>query len=360
MGTITLTPGSSVPVPAMVEVLIKPYRYIHEDADAFVTFARRGIEAVVSDLVLARSGRVRLLEDMLQFLRSKGVLSGKVDVLMTVVQRLGNRAVHPQGRKDEPLTLADADLCERAYTSCIEWFFRVHHKTAVPVQLRSAAEAGRVEPELRVVCLDDVRAEGIDVRQLLAQWLTVDFEVFNDIRQEDEGIVEYWLPIVEAHPDTWRLLMDRFRRIVGYWHFIPLFDDAYRIAREGRQRDGMLKLDDIPHLGIPGCHNAYFMTIATRLTHRSVRTFALLFGAFAAQLETLAENGVFFDEFCANAWTNEGLALCKTLGMGRLGDHCERGAIFARSMRHMSEVHAFGRWPHLVSLYRDYFRSRSG
>jgi hypothetical protein len=48
-----------------------------------------------------------------------------------------------------------------------------------------------------------------------------------------------------------------------------------------------------------------------------------LLDSLMEQQAHLAEQGVYFEEFCTNAWTPEGLSLCQTLGMQHVCNHEE-------------------------------------
>lgn len=153
------------------------------------------------------------------------------------------------------------------------------------------------------------------------------------------------------HPDTWRLLIDSSEKIVGYWHFVPLFDEEYELAKNGKLLDGEITNDRLAYLAVPGTYNMYFVSITILPEFRGVANFRLLLNSFLKQLSELAKDGIYFNEICTNAFTRAGESLCRTLGMSYQGTHSEKGRLYVLRMRPLPELRIFEDHPDLLRFY---------
>src|SRR5205085_4551924 len=137
-----------------------------------------------------------------------------------------------------------------------------------------------------------------------------------------------WAPVFTDHPETWRLLVTPSNVIGGYWHFVPLFRDEFDRACQGKTMDSDITTDKVQVFELPGSYTAYFVTFGLRAQYRRSKGFRLLMHSFFDVLRSLANDGIFIDQVCANAFTPSGVALCKTFGMQEHCQHGERGTIF--------------------------------
>jgi hypothetical protein len=170
---------------------------------------------------------------------------------------------------------------------------------------------------------------GID---LLERLIALDYEVFEELVPMHEGVPEQWAPVFMDHPETWRLLTNEAKEVVGYWHFVPLFDDDFACAIRGRLRDSEITADRVRLFELPGWYDIYFVSIALRARFRRPKVLIQMTRSLLEVLTDLARNGVFVRQVCANAYTPSGVGLCRSLGMAEVGRHEERGRIFLAPM----------------------------
>jgi hypothetical protein len=205
--------------------------------------------------------------------------------------------------------------------------------------------------ELYVADLDTVTQWQWTPTKLVEELVDLDYRLFDDLSPELEGRVDQWLPVYLDHPDTWRVLVTPQRELVGYWHFVPLFDEDFACALDGRLRDAELTADRVRPLALPGTYPLYFVCVALMPQFRHTKAYTLLINSFFGVVEELARNGIFFDQLCANAYTPSGQGLCKTFGLTPSGPHVDRGQIHVGSMSRLLQLPFCERFPEVQALY---------
>jgi len=332
---------------ALIRGITKANRYAVEDPEAAPAFARKSAEAICIHLFTAHVGRPHrpTLDTMARQLLQRGLLPPRMLQPLLTIQQYGNFVIHAQPDED-PIDERYIVPCIAALMQLTEWFFLEYLSTDIPVSItaswpagwnaswdaaarRAAAAPAAERPGPAIASLEDVISWNWDPSDVLQQMIDIDYLTMPNLNDRNEGRMDQWLPVILNHPDTWRLLVDRAaRRVVGYWHFVPLFDGDYERALNGQFYDIEITADRLCFLAIPGRYRAYFVGIATLAPHRSVKSFRLLFDSFLEQLVMLAERGVFLEEMCTNAFSPEGVSLCETLRMERVRDHEEFGRIY--------------------------------
>lgn len=197
----------------------------------------------------------------------------------------------------------------------------------------------------------DVVMWGWSGQQLLDRLIQLDYATMAGITGESEGNTQQWAPVFMEHPDTWRLLIDGPENIVGYWHFVPLEDSDFRLAKSGQLLDSQISSDQLCFFELPGSYCIYFVSITILPLYKTVSNFSLLLDSFFAQLTYLAENDVFVGEICANAITDYGRSMCRRLEMELVCDHKHQGTIFHRTIKPLPDLKLFKKYPRLVQLY---------
>jgi hypothetical protein len=181
---------------------------------------------------------------------------------------------------------------------------------------------------LYIGTLDTVLANGLSGEELLDRLIALDYLLLHGISSEHEGRTEQWTPIFMDHPDTWRLIFDHTRRIVGYWHFVPLPPDTFRHALDGTMRDSELNATSVVFFELPGWYDIYFVSMGLLPQYRNPRYIDLLITSLIDVLLTLARSGVFIRRVCTHAYTTHGISLCKSLAMTPLHPHIDGGFVY--------------------------------
>jgi hypothetical protein len=199
--------------------------------------------------------------------------------------------------------------------------------------------------------VNDILNWGWDGKRLLDELISLDYKTMDGLTPEHEGQTEQWASVFMDHPDTWRLIINSNKDIVGYWHFVPLFDNYYDIAKTGNLLDSQITADKVKLFELPGSYNIYFVSICLLPQMRRTWAIRMLYLSILDVIETLSLDGVFIKEICTNAYTSSGIALCKNFGFSYIGEHVGHGKIFLKSFRELIDHDLFNNYPNLKKVY---------
>jgi hypothetical protein len=177
--------------------------------------------------------------------------------------------------------------------------------------------------------LQQLEDEGWTTNQIMRRLEQLDYDTIAGLDEESEGTAGEWEELAISNPDGYALLLDSRNEIVGYWHFEALPDEMFARAMSGTLEDGEITLDRVALLCAPGLLKIYFIIFAVEKRFRGFRANRLLLEAFLQRLEDLATGGIYVSNICANAFTPEGVGLCKSLGMQYVGAHCRQGLMYS-------------------------------
>lgn len=181
----------------------------------------------------------------------------------------------------------------------------------------------------------DVRkllTKGVLIEKIISDLLAIDFHTIPGVPAHDIGTLQQWQPILQNNLDGWGIVIKGNKEIVGYWHFLALKEIVYKQALDGLIHDGELTLDSVELLIRPGKYHFFFINVAVLLEHRCVAVNRLLYEGFCERLLCFAKQGIFAEDIAANAYTTEGLALCKHLNMEYVKHHHDHGEIYKMHM----------------------------
>lgn len=245
-------------------------------------------------------------------------------LIPVLVEPVDRTLIRPSVRRLDTVDLTDPETREFEF---LHFLKSIGITDVVREALPPWPEASAID-ELRVADVDAVTSWGWSGVDLLRKLIALDYEIFDDLTPDHEGHPEQWAPVFMDHPETWRLLVTPSNVIVGYWHFVPLFRDEFDLACQGELLDSDITTNKVQVFELPGSYTAYFVTFGLRAQYRRSKGFRLLMHSFFDVLRSLAKDGIYIDEVCANAYTQSGIALCRTFGMREHCQHRERGTIF--------------------------------
>lgn len=185
-----------------------------------------------------------------------------------------------------------------------------------------------VGDELAVRSLRELNASGWSTPAVMQRLEQLDYDNVCGLDIASEGSVAQWELIADSNPDGYAFLVDGGNEIVGYWHFEALPDDLFARTLEGELDDCEITVDTITFLCAPGILNIYLIIFAVEKPFRGFRANRLLLDAFLDRLEDLAAAGIYLRTISANAFTPEGVGMCKSLGMRYVRPHCRFGLIY--------------------------------
>jgi hypothetical protein len=204
---------------------------------------------------------------------------------------------------------------------------------------------------LQIGGAEDALKWGWDGAKLLEELIRLDYSTTESLTHLQEGDPQQWGPIFMDHWDTWRMLFIEPKKIVGYWHIAPLFDEDYQKVKSGKLLDSEITSDRVQHFELPGHYNVYVVQVCMAQEYRGLRNTQTLFETFFHVLDHVAKNGVFVKEMAANAITQTGIALCKTFNMSPVCKHDHGGVVYSAAIRDIFRNTLVKRFPDLLELY---------
>lgn len=354
-------------VQRVVSLVTKVYLYGKTDPEVSLTVARKSAEAICNIVFADRIGDPdgRPLEILINILRKELFLSEEINKPLRTIQEFGNFGAHFQANVPE-INAQYVRTPLSALWSVLGWFFVDHLGIAIPIELKrvwveyqndipriSADKVQRSTATMGIATIEDVFRWGWTGEQLLDHLIMLDYSTIGGLDQKAEGNTQQWTPVFMEHPDTWRLLTAGPEKVVGYWHFVPLFDEDFQAAKEGRLLESLITTDKVAYFELPGTYRIYFVSIVILQQYRGASNFHLLIDSLCRQFVSLAERGVFISEICANAFTPEGNSLCRTLQMKQACKHEDSGMIYTMPFHPFPNLRIFHNYPDLQRYYTD-------
>lgn len=346
----------------VIRSIVKSHEYIQGDPEASLNYARKSAEAICKVVFATHVGIPDgiMLNELLKQLSNKKLIPAKMVQPLFTIQKYGNFGSHPQPDSD----VIDAEYiapCIIALKQVTRWFFEEFLKTQLPAPINEAWSRVSKEPSQMPVGTfiaypHELRAwYQWDIEEIIHQVIALDYDTVHNLNDYNEGRHDQWLPVVTNHPETICLLVNGSdKKIVGYWHFVSLFEKYFTLAKQGKLYDLEITPDKVSFLGLPGIYHMYFVIISMLPRYRSVSNFRLLLDALCNRLTAFAEQDIFFEEICANAFTDDGISLCETLRMQYICGHEEFGKIYALKLLPIPHDLRFLQChPKLIELYSN-------
>ena len=227
-----------------------------------------------------------------------------------------------------------------------------------PVEERTAVQpqAASSTVPLSVADLKRVRSWRWDGQRLAERIVKFIREAIDDLTEEAHaGTPQQWRAVFWDHPESWRIIVTPRRRVVGYWHFVALSREDYASAMSGQLFDAQITADRVELFELPGEYTIYFAGLAISPAFRKPNAFFPLFASLLDVLESLARGGTFFSNVCANAFSSQGVKICKRFGLRKVGKHIDHGEIYAARLIDLLKRPVVKRNPELRRLYQEHF-----
>jgi TIR domain len=269
-------------------------------------------------------------------------------LIPVMLEWVDRKKIPPSVRRLTSVDLSDPGTRETRFREFIR-HIGVSNSDASPIP--TWPKADHHLQDLSMVSLHDVLNWGWDGEKLLDELIRIDYQTLDQLKDIHEGNTAQWAPVFTDHPDTWRLLISSPGHIVGYWHFVPLFEAEYEQAKLGQLLDGQITTNKVRIFEITGRYNIYFVSVCLLPNYRGTSAVRLLFDSMFVQLTELARQGIFIDEICANAYTPTGEAFCKSFGLTYLRDHADHGKIYCGTFAQFFRNRFLNSYSELRRLY---------
>lgn len=335
---------------AIVTNLQKAFKYLHDDPSVGLTSARTAVEAIVNSIVdqKAKYLKGKKLDEMIRTLGDARIVPKMIALELNHIRLAGNMMAHASESNESAGDIAPHSA---ALKKIAHWYFTEHKKGKYPEELNNITAAAWPP---RITTLKEVSDWGWTPGEIVKALIDLDYDTMNGIDELHVGTYEQWIPIYKSYPDLWVLLTDGPKSIVGYWHYIALPENEFDKAVQGKLHDNMIRLENIVFPSLPGEYDIYFSCISLLKKYRDIKGFKLLFESFLQKLDELASCGVFIRRICANAFTEEGTALCRTIKMDYVCEHEDAGKVFLLDMNNPPKLEILKHFPGLMEKYKKW------
>ena len=208
---------------------------------------------------------------------------------------------------------------------------------------------------LRVVGLENLRAMNWSTSDLLDKIIELDYRLYENLSYEIVGDTRQWLKIFEQNPDTWRVLVDPDRNVAGYWQTGVYFPDLYSSIKQGHLIESAIRPEHYDLFEIPAIYNLYFVSTCLHPAYRNPGVRIKLMDSFFSVINRLSQGRVFFNEVTTNAYSSDGLQLCKAFRLEFHKSHFRSGEVYSGYMGNVLErykARLMMRFPQLIRRYR--------
>lgn len=171
--------------------------------------------------------------------------------------------------------------------------------------------------------------------------------------EEHKGSFEQWDKLKRIQPDNFKILLDG-SEMIGFWDFLALFDDSFEKAKKGELVDSELTSDITPYM-FPGTYNIYVTSVMLQESYRKNLTLQKLLFSMLETFEEYALNGIFINEICTWAYSEDGISLSKSLGLKYKTKHKEHGQIYCGNVVDLINQSICDSFQSLKSRYNKYF-----
>lgn len=210
-------------------------------------------------------------------------------------------------------------------------------------ELLEALGVNATDAELEKLCGDLDRLEVAGFDEVCNQWnwtgedllralIDLDYRTLRGLTDENEGSVRQWAPVFMSHPQSWRLLTTGPREISGYWHFASLFPEDFARAKAGELFDNEITVARVQPFGKAKSYDIYFVQFCLDFGFRGPQYLFQLTQSIRDVLKDLTNAGIQIGEVCANAYTDEGYAMCRFFHLTEGVPHKSHGTIFTARM----------------------------
>ena len=332
----------------------KAFEYLEKDPLTGLSAARSAAEQLVKTVFREKMpGQAEgKFDDMLKAVDRAALMPGSIVIDLNYIRISGNRAVHGSFKAEDA---KDVSPCIASLKKAANWYFLDYRQSVVPEKLISA---GVVKWKPRKATLQDIAEWGLSAEEIVRMLIEIDYETMYGLTEMHVGTDSQWVPIYRMYPDLWTLFVDGPKSISGYLHYLALEKSDFEEACAGKLHDNMITLEKVVFPVMPGEYEIYFSCISLLKKYREMKNFKMLFDSFLGRLEEFAENGIYVKRVCANAFTPEGVSLCRSIGMKHLCDHEDKGKVFLMDMSEMPGLLMMKQHKKLHELYEAYYEKK--
>lgn len=208
--------------------------------------------------------------------------------------------------------------------------------------------------QYKIVDINTLLKMGWTIRDYVKTSTLLSLELMEGLTEEHITELEKSIRVVAEQPENRRILLDNNNKMVGMWSFKPFYDDIFQKTKNGELFDSEIRPNMMPTLIPGGIYNIYFSNIVLKEEYRKTIIFKILLFSVIELIEKWANEGIFINEICAQAYTDSGLNLCKSIGLTFHKKHIDHGDIYCGYVYDLVEKPFCKDFKNLRSLYKNF------
>lgn len=183
--------------------------------------------------------------------------------------------------------------------------------------------------KFKIVDIPELLKMGWTIRDYVKRATSLSYEVYDEELTEDHVTeLEKSIKVVSEQPDNRRMLLDENNELIGMWSFKPFYSEIFKKAKKGELFDSEITPSIMPTLIPGGIYNIYFTNIVLKKRYRNTTAYIILLYSIIELIKKWAEEDIFINEICAQAYSDNGKNLCKTVGLDFIKKHIDHGDIY--------------------------------
>ena len=202
----------------------------------------------------------------------------------------------------------------------IETRKRVGYKFVATVTMRHT-------PTLEIEDWQGMYARGLTMEDIVRLNFDLSGENIDGMTPAEAGTIDQWVGVSNLNPESHVYLLADGKP-AGYCHFQFVPADFYEQIRAGQVDDAEITVDRVVYPVEPGMYDIYVICFLVDRRIRGISATRLLYEALINRVTELRAKGILIDRVLANAFTPEGIGLCRSFGLKKVCDHKRDGVIY--------------------------------
>jgi len=232
----------------------------------------------------------------------------------------------------------------------IQWYYLDVMKEEIPKEIaqNDAKFLEKNPQEIEFTNYNQLLSEGWIIKDVVIEAVDIALETIEGLTEELTGGIDTWVELRKETTECFGAL--RYRdRLIAQWSFVVVSSSDYKKILKGKFDE-----DEIEPIKLKekGKYKIYIDTVAVLPQYRSARTLGKIMDGFFNQMIELAKKGILFTDWSANAYTSEGVSMCKMLDMKYMCDHYEEGKVYSREFYPIDKDNSWNKkYPEIIKLY---------
>jgi DNA-binding winged helix-turn-helix (wHTH) protein len=170
-------------------------------------------------------------------------------------------------------------------------------------------------------------ARGLTMKDIVSLNFVLSGQNIDGMTPAEAGTIDQWVGVSNLNPESHVYLLADDKP-AGYCHFQFVPPEFYDQIRAGQVDDADITCDRVIYPVEPGTYDIYVICFLIDQRIRGISATRLLYEALINRVIDLRAKGIVIDRVLANAFTPEGVGLCRSFGLRKVGPHKRDGVIY--------------------------------